>query len=246
MRPKSVRPLSNHNPSHKSPRNRVRCSLCDALLKASSTHRYLLMGKSVHDQLNTTMTYAQCCSRYLNGCYELEKLHMLCPKCCQDLQRVYALHNDAEQLVERIRHTWHKTKRLNRTRVTPLSFARAEQSHSSSPFSTAVTDENVNISIKEELEIDDGATEIRKPVEQPIIAISETVLANRPYDLSYSQCLPKESYPVKFAPKLTPGPKARQGVSWVPVIAMRIASRCRSNLVRKPSIVNYRNRRNPI
>lgn len=192
------------------------------------------------------MTYAQCCNRYLNGCYELEKLHMLCPNCCQNLQRVYALHNDAEQLVERIRHTWHKTKRLNRARLTPLSFARAEQSNSSSPFSTTVTDENVNISIKEELEIDDGATEIRKPAEQPIIAISGTVLANRPYDLSHSRCLPNEPYPVKSAPKLTPGPRARQGVSLVPFIVMRIASLCRSNLVRKPPIVNCRSRRNPI
>ena len=177
------------------------------------------MGKSVHDQLNGNMTYAECCERYLNGCYEQEKLHMLCPKCCQNMQRVYALHNDAEQLVDRIRHTWQKTKRLNRARLQPLNFGRTDQSLSSSPFSTAVTDENVTISVKEELEIDDGATELKTALEQPIFNVSETVLAKGPYDLSRSQCLPNELYPVKSVQspssslKLPPGLKAKQGVS---------------------------------
>lgn len=174
--PRSVRPSSsNHLSNGVNNKHRVRCSLCDSLLKASTTHRYLLMGKSVHDQFDGDMTYGECCQRYLTVNCQLEKLQMICPKCCQNLQKVHSLHKNADELTERIRHTWSKTKRLNRTRHT-----RVNGNTISSPFSSNIADENIMTNVKEERQI----IEQIPSKEYSTMTTSESVLANVPYDLS--------------------------------------------------------------
>lgn len=189
--PKSVRPVAPINFSARvTPRTRVRCSLCNGLLKASTTHRYLLMGKPLHEKLpNFNVTYGECCERYLRGNYDQNKLHMICPKCSQDLQRIYSLHHDAEQLIEKIRHTCQKTKRLNHNRPLRSILPRLlENSSSSSPLSSTVTDDNIMaISVKEELDLDEETTEMKTNPDQTIVPISETVSTNMPFDLSKSQ-----------------------------------------------------------
>jgi hypothetical protein len=79
------------------------------------------MGKSIHEKIiinnnKTSITYAECYKRYLNETSISDKLHMICPKCCQQLQRVHSLHLDAEELTKKICCTLRKTKRLNRIR----------------------------------------------------------------------------------------------------------------------------------
>ena len=110
------------------------------------------MGKSVHEKLNQTITYGQCCQQYFTGMYDIEQLHLICPKCCHDLQRVYALHTDAEQLTDKIRHAWHKTKRLNRARrVRPSHPSPANRDSGSLLLPTPVVRETMRMPIKEEL-----------------------------------------------------------------------------------------------
>jgi hypothetical protein len=145
------------------------------------------MGKFAHDNLNKDITYGECCQRYLNESYESDKCHMICPKCCQNLQQVYSLHKNAEQLTEKIRHTWHKTKRLNRTRHPRLNLSRFNENILSSPLPTIATDDNITITIKEELEIDHIPSNIKTSMDQSPIPVSESVLANTPYDLSNNQ-----------------------------------------------------------
>ncbi|CAF0964905.1 unnamed protein product [Adineta ricciae] len=94
-----------------------RCSLCDRLLK---TQRYMTVGKSVHESFaiknEKAITYAECCRQYLKESSLVDKLHMICLKCCNNLQRVHSLHTDAEDLTEKLRQTCSKTKRLHRIR----------------------------------------------------------------------------------------------------------------------------------
>ncbi|CAF3738499.1 unnamed protein product [Rotaria sp. Silwood1] len=185
--PKSVRQLSTNKISNYVNKQRIRCSLCDSLLKASTSHRYLLTGKSIHDNLDKNITYNECCQRYLNGTYESDKLQMICPKCCHDLQRVYSLHKDAEELTKKIHHTWCKTKRLNRTRHSHLTLISTNENLSSSPLPTTATDDNITIIVKEELDIEQVPSDIKTPIEQSPITVSETVLANTSYDLRNTQ-----------------------------------------------------------
>jgi hypothetical protein len=196
--PKSVRPLSTNNLSNGVNKHRVRCSLCDSLLKASTTHRYFLMGKSAHDNLDKDITYGECCQRYLNSTYELDKFHMICPKCCENLQQVYSLHKNAEELTEKLRHTWYKTKRLNRTRHSRFNLLRLNENISSSssspPLPTIATDDNITITVKEEVEMEQIPSDIKTP-----IAVSESILANTPYDLSNNQRIHKNSYSSKMS-----------------------------------------------
>ncbi len=78
MYPKSVRPLSTNNMINGVTKQRIRCSLCDSLLKASTSHRYLLTGKSIRDNLDKDITYGECCKRYLkNDAYESKKFVIL-------------------------------------------------------------------------------------------------------------------------------------------------------------------------
>jgi hypothetical protein len=156
------------------------------------------MGKSVHDNLEKNITYGECCERYLNGTYEPDKLHMICPKCCDNLQRVYSLHKDAEQLTEKIRHTWYKTKRLNRARHPRFNFSRTNEHTASSPLSTIATDDDIIITIKEELEVEQIPSELKTTMEQSPIAVSESVLANTPFDLSNTQRIHNNFHTVKI------------------------------------------------
>ncbi|UJR31763.1 hypothetical protein I4U23_019241 [Adineta vaga] len=186
--PKSVRPLStNSSSSNNVNKPRVRCSLCDALLKASSNHRYLLSGKSAHDNLDKDLTYGQSFQRYLNTSDELDKLHMICLTCCQKLQRIHSIHKDAEQLTQKIRHSWYKTKRLNRTRHSRVTLSRINDSLSSCPLPTTATDIKMIISVKEELDTEDVPAIMTSSVEHVPITISNSVNANVPYDLSNKQ-----------------------------------------------------------
>ncbi|CAF0793971.1 unnamed protein product [Rotaria sordida] len=197
--PKSVRQLSTNKISNCINKQRVRCSLCDSLLKTSTSHRYLLTGKSIHDNLDKNITYNECCQRYLNGAYESDKLQMICPKCCQDLQRVYLLHKDAEELTKKIRHTWYKTKRLNRARYSHSTLSTTNENISSSPLPTIATDDNITITIKEELDIEQVPTDIKIPIEQSPISVSETVLANTSYDLPNSQHIHNKKHILKVS-----------------------------------------------
>lgn len=63
-----------------------------------------------------TITYAECCKKYLNEIYEPKKLNMICPKCCHNLQHIHSLYLDAEEVTKKMRRTVHKTKRLHRIR----------------------------------------------------------------------------------------------------------------------------------
>jgi hypothetical protein len=112
--PKSAR--SNQSPY----KQRHRCSLCDSLLKPSSSYRYLFMGKSIHEPMvinnSKTITYAECCKQYFNELNHVDQLTMICIKCSHHLQRIYSLHNDADELTKQMRQTLSKTKRLNRIR----------------------------------------------------------------------------------------------------------------------------------
>ncbi|CAF3215361.1 unnamed protein product [Rotaria sp. Silwood2] len=197
--PKSVRQLSTNKISNYVNKQRVRCSLCDSLLKASTSHRYLLTGKSIHDNLDKNITYNECCERYLNGTYESDKLQMICPKCCHDLQRVYSLHKDAEELTKKIHHTWCKTKRLNRARHSHLTLTSTTENISVSPLPTTATDDNITITVKEELDIDQVPSEIKTPIEQSPIAVSETVLANTSYDLPNIQRIHNEIHALQLS-----------------------------------------------
>ena len=137
------------------------------------------MGKSVHDQFDGEMTYGECCQQYLTVNSQLEKLQMLCPKCCQNLQQVHALHKNAEELTKKIRHTWLKTKRLNRTRHSrsnPVRFN--DHTHSPTLLINAI-DENRIVNVKEEHDIERIPSK-----EHSTITVSDSVLTNVPYDLS--------------------------------------------------------------
>ena len=203
--PKSVRPVAPLNLSARAPRTRVRCSLCNGLLKASNAHRYLLMGKSVQEKLpQSTMTYAECCERHLLGTYEQSKLQMICPKCSLDLQRVESLHRDADELTERIRQSCRKTKRLNQPQPFRSLISRlVENSSSPSPLSSTVTDDNLPISVKEELEYDDETAEIKGNADQTLVPVSDTVTTNMPFDLSKSQCRSDDTFSSILKPKPT-------------------------------------------
>jgi len=78
------------------------------------------MGKSVHESMiinnSKSITYAECCKQYLYELNHVDKLTMICLKCSHHLQRIYSLHNDAEELTKQMRQTLSKTKRLNRIR----------------------------------------------------------------------------------------------------------------------------------
>ena len=183
--PKSVRPSSTNScSSSNATKHRVRCSLCDALLKASSTHRYLLSGKSVHDSLEQGVTYGECCQRYLSESCDLNKLHMICPKCCQNLQRIHSLYKDAEQLKQSIQHTWCKTKRLNRARHSRVNYSRMQDDISSSSLPTIAIDTDMIISVKEEPNTEDLSVIMKQSLEKIPIRVSKSIMANIPHDLS--------------------------------------------------------------
>ncbi|CAF1559274.1 unnamed protein product [Rotaria magnacalcarata] len=96
---------------------RKRCLLCDSLLKS---HRYLLMGKSIQEPItidnDESITYAECCRKYLKEKNLCDKVHIICLRCCDNLQRLHSLHLDAEEVTKKIRRSFHKTKRLNQIR----------------------------------------------------------------------------------------------------------------------------------
>jgi hypothetical protein len=78
------------------------------------------MGKSIHEPMvinnSKTITYAECCKQYFNELNHVDQLTMICIKCSHHLQRIYSLHNDADELTKQMRQTLSKTKRLNRIR----------------------------------------------------------------------------------------------------------------------------------
>ncbi len=108
--PKSIR--SNESKENK------RCSLCDSLLK---TQRYLSIGKSIQDSIiinnRKTITYAECCKKYLNDKCITDKLNIICLKCCDNLKHIHSLHLSAQELTKKLRRICYKTKRLNRIRL---------------------------------------------------------------------------------------------------------------------------------
>lgn len=80
----------------------------------------MTVGKSVHDSIvinnQKTISYAECCQRYLKDVSLVNELRVICLKCSRNLQRVHSLHLDADELAEKLRRTCHKTKRLHRIR----------------------------------------------------------------------------------------------------------------------------------
>jgi len=83
------------------------------------------MGKSIDEKMiinnSKSITYAECCKKYLNDIYQPEKLNMICLKCSHNLQNIHSLHLNAEELTKNIRRTLHKTKRLNRIRSSNMN-----------------------------------------------------------------------------------------------------------------------------
>ena len=120
---------------------------------------------------------------------------MLCLKCCQNLQEIYSLYKNANGLTDKLRQTWIKTKRLNRTRHLPFNPTRLNENLTSSPFPINATDETNSIAIKEEIELEQIPTNIK---EQSSIIVSESVLANTPYDLSNNSYIPKQTLSLKM------------------------------------------------
>ncbi|CAF1030764.1 unnamed protein product [Rotaria sp. Silwood1] len=96
---------------------RKRCLLCDSLLKSN---RYLLLGKSIQEFMiinnNKTITYAECCRKYLKKINIFNKFNIICLTCCDNLQNLHTLHLNAEELTKKLRRTYCKTKRLNQIR----------------------------------------------------------------------------------------------------------------------------------
>ncbi len=78
------------------------------------------MGKSIDEKMiinnSKSITYAECCKKYLNEIAQPEKLNMICLKCSQNLEHIHSLHLNAEELTKKIRRTLYKTKRLHRIR----------------------------------------------------------------------------------------------------------------------------------
>jgi hypothetical protein len=74
-----------------------------------------------------------------------------------------------------------------------LNCLRSNENISSSPLATSATDENITITIKEELE-----TEQIPSTANALTPVSESVLANTPYDLSNNQRIFNNSYTVKI------------------------------------------------
>lgn len=101
-----------------------RCSLCDSLLKSSSTHRYFSTGKSIHERMKVnnhpSITYAKCCEKYLRAIKQVDQLTMICLKCSEHLQRIHSWHVDAQILSKQMCRTFSKTKRLKRLRTPSL------------------------------------------------------------------------------------------------------------------------------
>ena len=101
-----------------------RCSLCDSLLKSSASHRYLAMGKSIHETMKVnnrpSITYAKCCEKYLRTTGQVDQLTMICLKCSERLQQIHSWHLDARILSKRMCQTFTKTKRLKRLRKPPV------------------------------------------------------------------------------------------------------------------------------
>ena len=102
-----------------------RCSLCDALLKSSSSHRYLLVGKSMHEtmkvQNHPSITYGECCAKYLHHIDDVDQLTTICLKCSENLHRIHSWHLDAQALAKQMCQTFTKTKPLKRLRTSPPS-----------------------------------------------------------------------------------------------------------------------------
>ena len=88
------------------------------------THRYLLMGKSIHEPVminnKKSISYAECCQQYLNETSASDKLQIICFKCCDNLQRLHSMHLDAAELTKKLCRNFSKTKRLNRIRRSDL------------------------------------------------------------------------------------------------------------------------------
>lgn len=78
------------------------------------------MGKSIHEPMvinnSKTITYAECCKKYLHELNHTDQLTMICPKCSHHLQRIHSLHIDANELTKQMKQRVSKTKRLNRIR----------------------------------------------------------------------------------------------------------------------------------
>ncbi|CAF0888210.1 unnamed protein product [Adineta steineri] len=135
--PKSLRSNKSFSKLHK------RCSLCDCLLK---TQHYLTIGKSIHDSViinnNKTITYAECCQRYLNDKSLSDQSHIICSKCCNNLQNLHSLHVNAEELTNKIHRTCYKTKRLNRIRQS-YSINRMNREIKEEPKSLSDTNKHI-------------------------------------------------------------------------------------------------------
>lgn len=81
------------------------------------------MGKSMQETLkghnHSSITYAECCAKYLHDIDCVNQLTMICLKCSEYLQRIHSWHLDAQSLARQMCQTFAKTKRLKRLRTSP-------------------------------------------------------------------------------------------------------------------------------
>ena len=142
------------------------------------------MGKSIHDYLDKNVTYDECCRRYLNQKCESNKNQIVCPKCCDSLQRIYSLNKDAEQLTEKIRKKWYKTKRLNRARYSQLRFPIVNEHSSLHTLSrTPINNSIDDMSVKDKLEIDQISLDRSSTSAEDLSNIVyKNILTNTPFD----------------------------------------------------------------
>ncbi len=80
-----------------------------------------------------TLTYAECCKKYFDEISQSDQCNLICLKCSQNLQRIYSLHLDAEELKKKMRRTLCKTKRLNRIRSSNIDAIAIKQEPSVIP-----------------------------------------------------------------------------------------------------------------
>lgn len=75
------------------------------------------MHETMRVHSHPTVTYAECCAKYLRDIDCVTQLKMICLKCSESLQRIHSWHLDAQALARQMCQTFTKTKRLKRLRT---------------------------------------------------------------------------------------------------------------------------------
>lgn len=110
------------------------------------------MHETIKVHNHPSITYAECCAKYLHDIDCVNQLTMICMKCSESLQRIHSWHLDAQSLARQMCETFAKTKRLKRLRTTPTGGVaiidiKQEQSNISKATESALSENNHSINI---------------------------------------------------------------------------------------------------